>query len=121
MSASTNTPGAPQPFDDIVSGNELASTLHEQDQQVHRATLESNLLAATTQRVPGDVELEVAKPEGLGHIRRLHHAGEVREGVGVSHLAVPIFRRTSAKLQPHSMARRAVGRHYGPYTPRVPS
>ena len=56
---------APQPLDDVGTGDEIVPPLDEQEQQIHRMALETHRAAVATQLVGSDVELEVAEAQGL--------------------------------------------------------
>ena len=85
---------APQPLDDVAAGDELTSTLDQQDQEVHRLPFEFHRASLPAQLVRRDIELEVAEAEGLARIGRLHrrlieqllhcHKSRIRLPLGVS-------------------------------------
>jgi len=61
----------PEPVDDVAAWNQLAPPFDEQNEQVHRAPLDPDRLAAAAESVRRDVELEISEPEcgraGAGH------------------------------------------------------
>ena len=60
FSTSTNT-SLPQSVHDFTPRDELTSSLHEQNQQIHGLPLESDAMSVAAQLIRGDVKHEVAK------------------------------------------------------------
>ena len=60
---------APQALDDVGARDEESATFDEQNEHVHRLSLEANRSAMTAQLVRCDVELEIAKAKRLAGIQ----------------------------------------------------
>ena len=63
---------SPQALDDLAVREELGSTLHQQDQEVHRLPFQPDRAAVAAELVGGQVELEIAEAECLARMGRGH-------------------------------------------------
>jgi hypothetical protein len=71
-------PLLPQPSGNLASRDELAATLDQQDQEIHRLALQPDCPPVAAQLVAGNVEREVAEQQLLGTGGHQHVSGLAR-------------------------------------------